>query len=480
MFARSTTHIEELATGLTPCQKNLTFLSDAPMRTSISLSVYCRSLSLDLLIALMAVAAVPLATTPACAEPPPANSFEVIDAFPGLTFVDPISMSFEPDNRRFLVASAGGLIYSYEANGDPASKQLVLDISTRVKRDPRDGGLKSFALHPEYGQPGSSAERAVFVHYRYDPDLELDGLQAYNRVSRFHLVAGNAKASADSEVVLIQQFDRHNWHDGGDMVFGHDGYLYISTGDEGAGRDRFNSMSGLSGGLFGGVLRIDVDNDPMRSHAIRRQPSTPDGIPDGWPRSFTDNYGIPNNNPWADPNGARLEEFWAYGLRAPHRMTVDKLTGEIWVGDVGEMAYEEINLVTSGGNYQWPYAEGNAPGPKPVPEKRIGIDRAPVWSYGRKLGQAVIGGYVYRGQRFADRLYGKYIFADHLSLRIWSLQRIEDGSPVVTQIATMPEGGYGASIASFAEDNQGEIYLLKWNGFNQDGGQILTLVRPPG
>ena len=121
-------------------------------------------------------------------------------------------------------------------------------------------------------------------------------------------------------------------------------------------------------GLFAGVLRIDVDRDPARSHPIRRQPVDAEAPPSGWPASFTQGYFIPDDNPWQSPDGSRLEEFWAIGARSPYRLTIDRPTGEIWVGDVGQSLEEEINRIERGANYQWPFREGAKAGAAVRPE----------------------------------------------------------------------------------------------------------------
>ena len=211
------------------------------------------------------------------------------------------------------------------------------------------------------------------------------------RLSRFHVPDGATVANPASEVVLINQYDRHMWHNGGNMFFGPDGFLYIPFGDEGGIADEFNQAQRMNGGLFSGVLRIDVDCNPTRSHPIRRQPRSPPNSP----ASYSANYYIPNDNPWLDPGGSILEEFWAVGLRSPHRMTYDAISGQIWLGDIGQNNREEINLIERGANYQWAYREGAFPGFFPQPSPLIGTDKPPIYDYGRGNGDTcVIGGYV--------------------------------------------------------------------------------------
>src|SRR5436190_10747818 len=177
---------------------------------------------------------------------------------------------------------------------------------------------------------------------------------------------------------MINLFDRHLWHSGGEMCFGKDGFLYLPNGDEGGAKDPYNQCQKINDSLFSGVLRIDVNQDPSKSHPIRRQPKDVAPPPAGWPASSTANYYIPNDNPFVNPDGSVLEEFWAIGLRSPHRMTFDPVSGQIWNGDVGQNLREEVNLIVRGGNYQWAYMEGTMAGPKARPSAILGTDRPPV------------------------------------------------------------------------------------------------------
>jgi len=181
---------------------------------------------------------------------------------------------------------------------------------------------------------------------------------------------GSLVADPNSELVLVNMYDQHLWHNGGGMFFGADGYLYWSSGDEGDTDDFYHDTQKINKGLFSGVLRIDVNQDPTKSHPIRRQPISGTNPPAGWLPSFTTNYYIPNDNPFVNPNGSVLEEFYAIGFRSPHRMTLDPPTGQIWLGDVGDSSREEVDIIVKGGNYQWAYQEGyNFPGPNAKPAK---------------------------------------------------------------------------------------------------------------
>ncbi|MCV6592295.1 MAG: PQQ-dependent sugar dehydrogenase [Silicimonas sp.] len=199
------------------------------------------------------------------------------------------------------------------------------------------------------------------------------------------------------------------------MFFGDDGFLYISVGDEGNCCSKEHATQRLDVGLWSGILRIDVDMDPTRSHPIRRQPTHLEENPavNGaqWPQSSSANYFIPNDNPFVDPSGGNLEEFYSLGLRHPWTIHYDSFTGDIWAADVGQAAYEEVNVIEKGDNHQWGYKEGPVNGVIAKPANVIGKEVPPVFAYPRSEGQAVIGGGVYRGDKFPE-LFGKYLFSE--------------------------------------------------------------------
>ena len=270
------------------------------------------------------------------------------------------------------------------------------------------------------------------VAHRYTPvdgtDRQSPVVNGYMRLSRFNLAEGANTIDPNSEYVMMQVFDRHDWHNGGDMFFHPDkGFLYLVVGDEGAARDSYGVTQQIDKWLFGGVLRIDVDQRGGNiSHPIRRQPQNAGTPPAGWPSSFTQGYYIPNDNPWLDPDGGILEEFYAIGTRSPHRMTFDESTGEIWIGDIGQGAKEEINIVAKGDNLQWPYREGDQNGFTSMPNPLIGNDKDPIFAYPRSFGRCVIGGFVYRGNRYPE-LKGKYLFGDHETQNVYTLTKDSNG-----------------------------------------------------
>ncbi|GAB4408166.1 MAG: hypothetical protein OHK0039_11030 [Bacteroidia bacterium] len=412
--------------------------------------------------------------------PSSTTAWTVENAFPNLTFVDPIQLLEVPGTNLFLVAGKTGLMWTFDKNNpNTSTKTTVLDISSRVITS-GDAGFLGVVFHPEFGVPGSPNRGYLYVHYRYKYIPTQTTQLAYIRVSRFTIPDGSQVVDPNSEYVLIQQYDRHEWHNGGSMFFGPDGFLYISIGDEGGADDQYNNGQKINEGLLSGVLRIDVDQDPTRSHPIRRQPVNPATPPAGWPNSFSQGYFIPNDNPWQDVNGSILEEFWAIGLRSPHRMSYDPVTKWIWVGDVGQGSREEVSIVKKSYNLQWPYREGSINGAKPKPNPLIGIDAPPVYDYSRSMGVCVIGGLVYRGSKWNLQLGGKYIFGDHGTRNIYTIDYdsvTQDAQ--VDFLVNVPGGGQGdkAGISHFTVDSLGDIYVLKLFGTNLDGG-IIYRIKP--
>jgi len=401
--------------------------------------------------------------------PVTAGNWTTVNAFPGLGFQDPTFLASEPGTTLLFVCGREGQIWSFQNNPNVTAKTLVLDLSAHCQGW-NDSGLLSMAFHPQFGQAGSPNRGYIYVYYSYTPGPVVGSAASppdnyttlsYNRLSRFTIPDGSSVADPNSELVLINQFDRDLWHNGGGMFFGADGFLYLSNGDEGGADDQYNQTQKINSGLFSGVLRIDVNEDPTKSHPIRRQPQSGAPPPAGWPASYSQNYYIPNDNPWQDPSGGTLEEFWAIGLRSPHRMTQDPVTGLIWLGDVGQAAWEELDLIQKAGNYQWAYMEGDYTGFIPRPSPLIGIDSPPIYDYNHSTGDTcVIGGYVYHGTQFAAQLGGQYIYGDNTSNRIYSVVLNGSNAPTVTYLASLPPGeDYTGGISTFGLDANNELYM---------------------
>ncbi|MCI4671343.1 MAG: PQQ-dependent sugar dehydrogenase [Bacteroidia bacterium] len=400
------------------------------------------------------------------------SSWDVVEAFPNLTFDDPLQIIEVTALNQFIVAGKYGQIWSITTTDTTIStKNVMLDITVDVFQG-GDTGLLGIAAHPKFGK--GEGKDYLYVWYRHK-QLPQSGQYAYLRLVRYEVNTTTMVANPASAYVMINQFDRHQWHNGGGMFFDKDGYLYITVGDEGGAQDVYNNGQKINEGLLAGMLRIDVDMDASRSHPIRRQPLNPDTPPVGWPDSYSQGYYIPNDNPFLSTDSLYLEEFYAIGLRSPHRATYDSVDEYIFVGDIGQGLREEIDLVVKGSNMQWPFQEGELSGFKAKPDSLIGIETPPFFDYARSMGTSVIGGVVYRGSKF-PALYGKYIFGDHTVRRIWSLDPL---TAELDYLAVVPEFGVGskAGISSFFSDSKGEIYVTKLFGSSVDGGKIYKLVQ---
>ncbi|MEZ4773172.1 MAG: discoidin domain-containing protein [Bacteroidia bacterium] len=415
--------------------------------------------------------------------PSSSSSWTAAEAYPNLTFTDPVQMLEMPHSTKFMIVGKQGRLWTFDKKDTATtSKTTILNIENQVITED-DAGLLGAAFHPQFGQTGNPNQAYIYTFYRaHGPTLQ--GQLAYLVLSRWNFNFTTQVIDPTSEYILIKQFDRNEWHNGGGMFFDNEGYLYLSIGDEGGAYDQYDDGQKIDKGLFSGVIRIDVDMNPSRSHPIRRQPVNPGPPPAGWPGSFTQGYYIPDDNPWQSPDGTILEEFFAIGLRSPHRMAIDTTTGEIWVGDVGQDTREEVSIVPKGGNLQWPYREGslgqNLIGNlKPKPNPLIGTEKTPVFDYPRSEGNCVIGGFVYRGEKWNTVLGGKYIFGDHGQRTVWTLDYDEtSGISEVNYLTTVPYFGEGnkSGISAFATDSVGEVYVLKLFGTNLDGGKIFKLV----
>lgn len=336
--------------------------------------------------------------------PIPNGSFTVAVAFPNLTFQGAVAVRAVPGTNRLWVLEREGRIWSFEDDPSATTKVLVLDLNDDdldPGNDPvptagvpvpandghltdgkrwwcqgwDDSGLMGLAFHPEFALADSPNRGRFYVSYQArdqapavggSPVFRPDHVSwnnnipgCFNRLSRFTVPAGSLQADPASELILVDQPDRHLWHNGGDLLFGNDGFLYLLNGDEGRADDYYTRTQRVGGAFFGGVWRIDVDGPRAGiSKAITHHPRKRDPADVNEPAPFTGNYGIPLDNPWVGLDGV-LEEFWAIGLRSPHRMTIDPPTGRIIVGDIGQGTREELNVIVKGGNYQWAYKEGH-------------------------------------------------------------------------------------------------------------------------
>ncbi len=404
-------------------------------------------------------------------SPGSGGAFTLEDAFPGVTFVDPIKMVQQPGTSFVWVICRQGQVWRLDKNSPATTKTLMLDLASNTLGF-GDSGLLGIALHPEFGQPGSANRGFIYVWYNFVPDNtpSSNSHLSFDRLSRFTVQDGATSISRSSESVMINQYDEHEWHNGGDMFFGPDSFLYIGVGDEGDLGEPYNNAQKINNGLFSGMLRIDVNQNPALSHAVRRQPlagATITAVPSGWPATYTQGYFIPNDNPWVNPSGTVLEEFYAIGLRNPYRMSYDASSGKTLIGDVGQEAAEEIDVLEKGANYQWSYLEGTVAGPKSKPAVILGKETSPIYSYSHAgSGRCIIGGYVYRGSKLPGNLAGKYIYGDFVTGQIWSLDWQTPGAQPV-QIYQMP----ASSLTGFSVDANNETYVTTLGA----SGQVLKL-----
>jgi glucose/arabinose dehydrogenase len=326
-------------------------------------------------------------------------------------------------------------------------------------------GILSLACHPQFARQGSTHRGELLVYYTGKA-----GDRRTNRLSRFRLLPGRETIDLASEEVLIDQLDAHDAHNGGSLAFGPDGCLYLSLGDD--ANQKLNAQT-ISRNLFSGILRLDVDcRGGSFSHPPPRQPQY----------GRTAGYYIPQDNPFVGQAGV-LEEFYALGLRNPWRMSFDRLTGRLYVGDVGERKREEISVVDSGSNLGWPYAEGmlvaadSDPQADVRPECYLGRETWPIHDYPRDWAhRCVIGGHVYRGNQFPE-LAGKYIYADQ-SGRIFALQLSANGRSVQGKVLLAVVPNLVMGISSLDVDERGEMVISTIGTMETKNGRIFRLSRP--
>jgi len=359
------------------------------------------------------------------------SSYNIENVFPNLSFQNPVGIYHAGDstNRLFIIEQEGR-IKVFENNSSISSAQTFLDIRSIVDQDSgyTEEGLLGLAFHPNYSENGY-----FYVHYTDHLNGNINSPR--NIISRFSVNSNNPnQANINSEeIILIVDQPYHN-HNGGQMGFGPDGYLYISFGDGGSAGDPEGNGQNLST-LLGSIIRIDIDNP-----------------------SNDLNYGIPSDNPFIAPLNAR-DEIYAYGLRNVWKFSWDLETGLLWAADVGQNEWEEIDIIYSGLNYGWNEMEGNhcyPPGSNCNPNNF----EPPVWEYELYVDGvcSVTGGYVYRGSNLW-MLEGKYIYGDWCTGDIWALTHEGNfGQNINEHLFTS-----GINITSFGLDENNEI-LFCGNG----------------
>jgi glucose/arabinose dehydrogenase len=371
----------------------------------------------------------------------------------GLT--SPVAFVQDPTDRSVqFVVQQTGTIRAVQAGVVAAAP--FLDVSSDIVSG-GEQGLLGLAFAPDYATSGrffvkfnNKSGDSVVARFKRSSPLAAD------RASRFDLRWGGV----DNPAIIAQPFSNHN---GGNLMFGPDGYLYIGTGDGGSGNDPGNRAQNPAE-FLGKMLRVDVnvaDNDPI-------------------------GYRVPSDNPFtrSGPAGAR-PEIWSIGLRNPWRYSFDDPnrggTGALVIGDVGQDRWEEVDYEPrgrGGRNYGWRNREGAHDNVTSVPPAFLPLVD-PIHEYDHSVGQTIVGGYVYRGRALGAAFQGRYFFADYLQGRVWSLGLSIDAQSgeagVVNVIEHTSELGRPGNISSFGVDGDGEIYIVSY-----DKGTILKIVGPSG
>ena len=411
------------------------------------------------------------ATTMALPSTPPATGYQVVDAFPGLTISQPLALVTPRGtvytNKLFIIERRGYVSYIDVTVTNPV-RQVFLDISNQLAFDNNatDGelGLLGMEFHPGFATNG-----IFFVGY-----IAPGGNPYMVRLSRFTANPTNLTVNTNTQVMLFQTTKSEFNHNGCDLHFGNDGYLYMSMGDEGNQYNYHTNAQKLDKSLYSGILRIDVDKKP--GNLEPKPPQTASNpilsIPlDGFGKAY---YSIPSDNPFlgvTNLNGVPVNtnflrgEFYCIGMRHCWRFSVDPLTGEIWAGVVGQDLYEEVDLVKKGGNYGWPYYEGThltvslyggAPTHNGLTNPPVGFVRdGPTWEYPHNnvagadpsfAGLDVCGSLPYRGSKISA-LTNAYLFGDFdTGGNIWALRR------PTTNTVTVERIGGQTGLAAFGAD----------------------------
>lgn len=367
------------------------------------------------------------------------SEIQLTRVFANLSFLAPVALRQLPtDPNRWYVVEQDGLIKTFLSNDSSATN--FIDLTSRIIFNPGFGdetGLLGMAFHPDF-----AVNNFVYLYYS-TPGGSLDHQSV---ISRF--TATNATTlDPSSEQILLRIDQPYGNHNGGNILFGPDGYLYIGMGDGGSGGDPEDNAQNINS-LLGKMLRIDVDNPDLANGT---------------------NYSSPTDNPYFGIPG--LDEIYALGLRHPWRWSFDRLTGDLIAGDVGQNAWEEIDIITRGGNYGWRCYEGehtfNTSGCL-AQSSYI----SPIYEYAHGTGSSITGGYVYRGSAI-PALNGTYLYSDYFIGPIWGISDPTGQNPVNNTVLQTT----GIFISSFAEDNTGELYVLS---YSYTDGQIFRIEPATG
>ncbi len=412
-----TTHVD---TGLLPST-----------RYSYSVTAFDRSSPANESAASTAVAV----TTPIGADQPRLATERIFTNLPA--FQAPVLALQAPgDDSTWYVVEQAGRVLAFENAAAVGTTRLFVDLTARVQSG-GETGLLGMAFHPSY-----PADPRVYFSY-----TALVNGALVSRLSAFETRDRGASLDPASETILLTVAQPATNHNGGHLAFGpHDGLLYAGFGDGGGAGDPWGAIGNGQNlnTVLGKLLRLDVGG--------ATSPAVPYRIPPGNPHA--------GNNPCNAGIGLQpCPEIFAFGFRNPWRWSFDRLDFDLWVGDVGQGAREEVDRVVAGGNYGWRCLEGTR-SYDPDCGPNAGSSLAPVAEYERAAGQSVTGGYVYRGATIAG-LQGRYVFGDFMTGRLWHIAANQGPTRVMTAV---DGSATGLSIVSFAEDTAGELYVVDYGG----------------
>ena len=375
------------------------------------------------------------------------GALQAARVFPNLSFNLPVGLYQAPgdSSRWFVIEQQSGLVKTFANDASANTATTFLNLSSRIRIDD-EMGLLGLAFHPNW-----PTTPEVFVYYSVAGNTD----PVHNRISRFTSTNGGTSLDPTSEQIVLELTKNQNDHNhnGGNLAFGPDGrYLFAGVGDGGGGGDPNNNAQNRNV-LFGKMLRIDVNGTGA-------------------------GYNIPSDNPFvgnakcttgSSTGSTSCPEIFAYGLRNPWRWSFDKSTGALWAGDVGQDQIEEVDVVTKGSNYGWHIREGGqcfspssgcastGAGGEPL----VG----PLFQYNHSVGNAVTGGYVYRGSAMPS-MVGRYFFADYVSSRLFVVQPPSPLTASTPQslgtadaVLTVPD-----NVTSFGQGNDGELYAVGYGG----------------
>lgn len=449
-------------------------------------------------IGLVANAAGPLqrvANTSLTNMPPvlPTFGFTYTNALAGMTFTSPVVITSAPGetNRLYIVEKNGAIVVI--TNLASPNRTLFMSLSNKLSAGANmnwlgEEGVLGMAFHPGY-----ATNRYFYVFYTGSTNFSSD---RHDILARYQtsILTPNQGDTATAQI-LFAQYDFAVNHNGGDLHFGPDGYLYFGLGDEGGGEGQYGNSQIITNDFFSAICRIDVDkrstNLPPTPHSALRGQT---------------NYFVPSDNPFVGAttfNGYPVNsntvrtEFWAVGFRNPWRFSFDT-DGTLYCADVGQDTREEIDIVTKGGNYGWNFWEGNVQRTNNAQIAAVApgfVHTPPLWDYTQSGNRAIVGGFIYRGTKYAQ-LYGSYIYGDHVSGKIWEMNR--SGTNVTENTLIMTDDLNGQSfnfsgLSAFGIDpsnddllyadvqagNNGSIKRFVYNN-TTNGAAVPTLLSATG